>query len=333
MAIIHFLNVKNGDCTLIQHSSGHNTLIDISNGNDINEFYKAESTLEESLSPKGNFKQKLYPVNPIKYLQDLEINQIFRFILTHPDMDHMDGIKKLFNTFKVINFWDTRNNKAIEIFANSSSYKKEDWEFYQDIRNLESECKVLYLLSKSKGYFYNKGQNKNDNSDGDGLYILAPTEDLIQEANSTKDYNDCSYVILYHKNRKKIIFAGDSGKKTWDYILNEYKKLVTDIDVLIAPHHGRKSGGNDEYLNVLNPKLTLFGNANSEHLDYNSLKNKNLDFITNNQAGCVILDTNGKNGIDIYVTNESFAKSYSEKNDITNSYSKKYKGWYIRTIY
>ena len=41
MAIIHFLNVKNGDCTLIQHSSGRNTLIDISNGNDVKNFLKA----------------------------------------------------------------------------------------------------------------------------------------------------------------------------------------------------------------------------------------------------------------------------------------------------
>ena len=55
MAIIHFLNVKNGDCTLIQHSSGRNTLIDISNGNDINEFYKAESALEEKVILSKNY--------------------------------------------------------------------------------------------------------------------------------------------------------------------------------------------------------------------------------------------------------------------------------------
>jgi len=331
MAIIHFLNVKNGDCTLIQHSSGRNTLIDISNGNDIKDFSEAESALE-SLSPQGNFKQKLYPVNPIKYLQDLGINQIFRFILTHPDMDHMDGIRNLFNTFKVTNFWDTENNKVIETFSNNSSYKKEDWEFYQEIRNSDSKCTVLHLLSGSKNRFFN--ENYNGQGNGDGLYILAPTIDLIQEANNTKDYNDCSYVILYNKNGKKIIFGGDSGKKTWDYILNEYKKLVSNIDVLIAPHHGRKSGGNDEYLDILKPKLTLFGNANSEHLDYSSWHNKMLDFITNNQAGSVILDTNGVNGINIYVTNENFAKKrYRENDTSTHLDTKKYGGlYYIGTI-
>lgn len=323
MAIIHFLNVKNGDCTLIQHSSGRNTLIDISNGNDIKNF--SESALE-SLSTKGNFKQKLYPIDPIKYLQDLGINKIFRFILTHPDMDHMDGLKRLFDSFKIINFWDTKNNKVIENFGNNGSYKKEDWKFYQKIRNSNSIYTILYLLSGSKNYFFNK--DYNNQGDGDGLYILSPTKDLIQEANDSKDYNDCSYVILYNKNKKKIIFAGDSGKKTWNYILNEYEELVSNIDILVAPHHGRKSGGNDQYLDILKPKLTLFGNANSEHLDYNSWNNRNLQFITNNQAGSIILDTNGGNGIDIFITNENFAKNFST----TSLYSKKHNAWYIRTI-
>ncbi|WP_335942076.1 hypothetical protein [Fusobacterium polymorphum] len=327
MAIIHFLNVKNGDCTLIQHSSGRNTLIDISNGNDVKNF--SESALE-SLSPKGNFKQKLHPIDPIKYLQDLEINEIFRFILTHPDMDHMDGIKRLFNSFKIINFWDTKNNKVIENFGNNGSYKKEDWDFYQNLRclnsNLNSKYTILHLLSGSKNRFFNK--DYNGQGDGDGLYILSPTKDLIREANHTKDYNDCSYVILYNKNNKKIIFAGDSGKKTWDHILCEYKELVSNIDILIAPHHGRKSGGNDEYLDILKPKLTLFGNANSEHLDYSSWNNRNLQFITNNQAGSIILDTNVKDGIGIFITNENFAKNFTEN----PLYNKKYNAWYIRTI-
>jgi len=36
------------------------------------------------------------PVNPIEYLRDRGISEVFRFILTHPEMDHMDGIKDFF---------------------------------------------------------------------------------------------------------------------------------------------------------------------------------------------------------------------------------------------
>ena len=324
MAIIHFLNVKNGDCTLIQHSSGRNTLIDISNGNDVKNF--SESALE-SLSPKGNFKQKLHPIDPIKYLQDLEINEIFRFILTHPDMDHMDGIKELFDTFEVLNFWDTENTKVMDDNSDWGRYDEEDWDFYQKIRTSSSSPKVLHLYAGQKGKYYN--QTEDGKSGADGLYLLAPTTDLVEEANESEDYNDCSYVILYRTgNNKKIIFAGDSAKKTWDYILDNYKEDVRDIDILIAPHHGRKTGGNDKYLDVLKPKLTLFGNAKSEYLDYSSWNNRGLDYITNNQANCIIINTNGKNGMDVYVTYKVFAK----KCNPDTFYDESHAGWYIMTI-
>lgn len=318
MGIIHFLNVNEGDCTLIEHPSGHNTVIDISNGELI-------KTLFESAS--GNHNQKSYPVNPIKYMKELNISTIFRFILTHPDMDHMDGIKALFNTFDVLNFWDTKNTKTMDDNTSWGKFDEEDWKFYQKIRESESSPKTLHLYANAQGQYYNL--DENGKSGADGLYILAPTVDLVTTANETEQYNDCSYVILYRtRNGKKVIFAGDSAELTWDYILEHHKKDVTDIDLLIAPHHGRKSGGNDDYLDTLNPKLTFFGNAKSEYLDYSSWNNRELDHITNNQANCIIVETNGANGMDVYVTYEKFAK----KRNPNTFYSEKYKGWYILTI-
>ena len=114
MGVIHFLNVNEGDCTWINHPSGHNTVIDVSAAQPINIF--------ESLS--GNHNQKNHPVNPIEYLQDFGIETVFRFILTHPDMDHMDGIKEFFDSFDVLNFWDTENNKTMDDTSVWGRYKK-----------------------------------------------------------------------------------------------------------------------------------------------------------------------------------------------------------------
>lgn len=327
MGVIHFLNVKEGDCTLIQHPTGNNTVIDVSNARTT----EMESTsLEEDVnfsmdSVQGNFGQKNHPVNPIEYFNKLNITTIFRFILTHPDMDHMDGIKSLFDNFEVINFWDTNNNKEIDNF-NNGKYQEEDWDFYQSIRNSSSNPKTLNNTAGTTAQFFNK--DSEGNSGGDGLYILAPTPELVEDANNSKDYNDCSYVLLYRTgNSKKILFAGDSGEKTWDYILQNYKTDVSDIDILIAPHHGRKSGGNDKYLDTLKPKLTLFGNAKSQHLDYSSWNNRGLKKITNNQSDCIIIDTDGGN-IKVYVTNEKFAKSV-----VPNSqYDSVHEAWHIDTI-
>lgn len=322
MGVIHFLNVKEGDCTLIQHPSNHNTVIDVSNATNVE-----MEIIEESFAHKGgNHRQKENPVNPIEYFNNLGIDSIFRFVLTHPDMDHMDGIKALFDSFKVYNFWDTENEKVIDENTGWGKYNKDDWDFYQDIRGNKTSPTVLHLYANSKGQFYNL--NEDGSSGADGLYILAPTADLVAEANKSEDYNDCSYVILYKTSNKKIIFAGDSACKTWDYILENHETDVTDVDILLAPHHGRSTGGNDDYLDVLKPKLTLFGNAKSDYLDYASWNNRGLDFITNNQADCIILDTSGINGIDVYVTYETFAKKINPDTDNNNIY----KAWYIMTV-
>ena len=54
---------------------------------------------------------KAYPTNPVEYIKRWHMSDIFRYIQTHPDMDHMDGLKNLANSKLIINFWDTTNTK------------------------------------------------------------------------------------------------------------------------------------------------------------------------------------------------------------------------------
>jgi len=315
MSTIHFLNVKEGDCNIIQHDSGRVSVIDVSNGNDDND------VLFESV---GNYKQKENPVNPIVYMKKLGIKEVFRFILTHPDMDHMDGLKKLFTNFNVVNFWDTNNNKEVN-FDKKSRYKEDDWNYYQNIRKSIKSPKVLTFYSGEEGEYYNQDKSGGH---GDGIHILAPNKTLEEIANSTKEYNNISYVLMYEEHGRKILFAGDSEEATWDFILANYEDKVKNIDILIAPHHGRKSGGNDDYLDILNPKITLLGNARSKYLDYSSYNNRNLIHYTNNEAGNIIININ-KYGIKGYCTCKSFA--YKMNN---NTYkSDKFDAWFLFEIY
>jgi competence protein ComEC len=88
MARVHFLTVGEGDCTIIEHNSGRVTMIDICGGNEI--ILKAEAKRFEALErPRGNFAMCKRPTNPVEYLRVHGIKRIFRFILTHPDMDHL----------------------------------------------------------------------------------------------------------------------------------------------------------------------------------------------------------------------------------------------------
>jgi len=331
MAVIHFLNVKEGDCSIIEHNSGRITVIDVCNA-------KPSGSLTEALLAKfatferrinGNFQQKKYPVNPISYLKMLGVERIFRFILTHPDMDHMDGIKTLFAEFRPLNFWDTDNRKEMPGSAwEGSSYNEEDWKFYKSLRETKPDSgpRRLTLFSGARGKFYNVGDDGSPG--GDGLYVLAPTPELVEKANeSDNDYNDCSYVLLYRTAGNRIVFGGDSHDASWEHILNNHIEAVTDVDLLIAPHHGRKSRRSYEFLDVLRPKLTFFGNARSEHLAYNAWRNRGLSYITNNQANCMVVDAS-TTPMTLYVTHGHFARTINGN----TSYNHSFRAWYVGPI-
>ena len=326
MATIHFLNVKQGGCSIIHHNSGRLSVIDVCNAKPIGAPAPTSETLmaEASIGGiRGNFQQKKYPINPIAYLRNLGATEIFRYIQTHPDMDHMDGIEALFVEFNPLNFWDTENQKQMsEDSWSNSPYNRNDWEFYRKLRDTapESEPRRLTLLNGATGEFYN-------NQGGDGLHILAPTRELITSGNNSKDYNDCSYVLLYKTSNYRIVFGGDSHDRTWDHILATHKSDVESIDLLIAPHHGRSSGRSYGFLDVLKPRLTFFGNARSEDLAYGAWNYRDLPFITNNQANCMVVGA-GDNSLDLYVTNESFARAINA----STSYCELFGAWFVYSI-
>ena len=325
MATIHFLNVREGDCSIIQHNSGRVTVIDVCNAQnpETTESKRVMLSAEIATRVPGNFQQKKHSVNPVAYLQKHNITDIFRYIQTHPDMDHMDGIKVLFSEFAPGNLWDTENIKEMSDDSWATSpYDKADWDFYRELRDTDPDAdpKRLTLLAGAKGKYFN-------HESGDGIHILAPTQGLVDAANSSGDYNDSSYVLLYRTEDHRIIFGGDSHNDTWEHILDTYEQSVTDIDLLIAPHHGRDSGRSYDFLDVLRPSLTFFGNARSEHLAYDAWRRRGLSYITNNQANCMVVNASAS-PMGLYVTN----KSYAEKVNSSTTYSDLFQAWYAYPI-
>ncbi len=103
------------------------------------------------------------------------------------------------------------------------------------------------------------------------------------------------------------------------------------VDVLIAPHHGRDSGRSYEFLDVVRPKLTLFGNAPSEHLAYDEWNRRDLLFITNNQAGTVVLDIT-VDALSVFVAHEPFARAFVRDRPYDTHYDGSIRGWFIGNL-
>jgi hypothetical protein len=159
MLRVHFLNVGHGDCTIIKHPSGRLTVVDINNSQQFDAETFAEELAEETkriaggslLAQSHNSLLMAIPVNdrleraavearakkeltdPVAFIKKNYPNeQVWRFILTHPDLDHMRGIKALAEHIGINAFWDTDHTKPTPSFRGDAD--KDDWEFYQTLR-------------------------------------------------------------------------------------------------------------------------------------------------------------------------------------------------------
>jgi beta-lactamase superfamily II metal-dependent hydrolase len=250
MVKIHFLNVGHGDCIVIENfDTGRNTIIDINRSVDFDKTTSKEllEIFEIDYCFNGvcaTLESKGYNIeitDPIQYLKDNNISDIHRFISTHPHMDHISGIKLLYDEIKFINVWIANHNWQPNL-DKLSEKQKINREFYEKLKNQEVEnVKVINSLEGSKVRYLPE----------DGLSILAPNENLLESNNA----NDLSYVIKFEYAGRKIIFGGDAEEKTWKYIFENYD--ISNMDILKASHHGRDSGYYQPAVKAMSPKYTI----------------------------------------------------------------------------
>lgn len=319
MPSVHLLNVSPGDCSIIRHGSGRTTVIDICDGNLEEEEELSKAAVAEALRlrPRGNFQMCKSPTNPIRYANNIGVTSVFRFILTHPDMDHMDGFDALANEFSIGNFWDTGTCRDKPDFDEESPYREEDWDRYVKVRDgKEDGVATCVRRAGSRFAFANKKQEGQPG--GDGLYILAPDSQLVRDASQHGDINDGSYVILYRTVGGRVLLPGDAHDNTWNYVINNYASDVADCSFMLAPHHGRDSERSHDFLDHIRPIVTLIGCAPSEQIDYEQWRRRKLEYITSNQAGNVVLEIL-KDRIDVYVENEVFARTKGSDPSVKNA--------------
>lgn len=330
MAKVHFLNVGHGDCTVIEHASGRLTVIDINNGDELDNDSQTEVLAElahqrrmglvaaamtnspaqlpagglsglglnqpRSLgvglrnspvklgalagiglaSPgvgsggilaRGGFgalpkiksktdqlKDAGYSIdltNPIAHIKAIG-KPVFRYIQTHPDLDHMRGLATLkAEGLGITNFWDTKHQKKPDFNSDSD---KEHWQEYQRLRIGNGAVTVLQLYRDHKGVFWN--QEPESVNGGDGIEILAPTPDLIREAIQAENWNNLSYVLRVNIHGITAIFGGDAEEEVWEDIVKRYGAGLK-CDVLKASHHGRDSGYHQKAVELMSPKYTI----------------------------------------------------------------------------
>jgi beta-lactamase superfamily II metal-dependent hydrolase len=117
----------------------------------------------------------------------------------------------------------------------------------------------------------------------------------------------------------------DAHDAAWEYILKTSPEDVRNCSFMLAPHHGRDSGRSYDFLDTVRPKLTLIGCAPSDYIDDSQWRNRELDYITSNQCGNVVLQANHSK-IVVWVQNIDFAVSRGFKMGVRNDQGYAYCG-------
>lgn len=178
---IHFLNVGRGDCTLIEFPSGHVGVVDIDHLKVLDPDTRAELLAEFRETSQYRVakaqglhasmlelaflgKQQEQLTDPLEYYERWvgEHKNVFRMIVTHPDMDHMTGLYRLHEqdvSKDIVNFWHAGFNdfnlaRATDDEWEKSPYDKRDWQTYKRLRRSEGSPKSLRNHQGDTGDFW-----------------------------------------------------------------------------------------------------------------------------------------------------------------------------------
>jgi hypothetical protein len=85
-------------------------------------------------------------------------------------------------------------------------------------------------------------------------------------ANKCKTTNDLSLAVVCEYNGFRILFAGDLETNGWCALLghSQFRAELPNINVLVASHHGRRSGCHDPAFMLMRPQAVIISDDEKE---------------------------------------------------------------------
>lgn len=263
---VHHINVGQGESIYIEFPNGDDVLIDAGKSNQ-------GSTV-------------------VNYLKGQENNIDLEYLIaTHPDADHVGGMKDVFNNLNVRNF----------IYPKDAPHTTQTWKNVLSLANTEG-CKII------------------DGVPGTMFNIGGVTMKFIHSSTDFSDNNDDSIVTYLDYNNTEFLFTGDIEETAEKDMVS--KGLVPDVDFMTVPHHGSKGSSTSEFLSKAKPEHAIvsvgdnsYGHPTSDALSrYRSIGAK---VYRTDQLGNIVIKTNGNTST---INNNSINNS-NGINDITGHWA------------
>lgn len=217
-----FWDVQHGHATYIKSPNNRHIVIDLGIGD-----YSGRNT---SFSPLRHLRYN-YGVQQLDYV-----------IITHPHLDHIDDI---------LNF-DLLCPKVLSRPKHITNQKVLEGVRDQDKAKFQKYCQINDNYNQPIA----GGINDPDNPDNyGGMKIQTFTPSTCSHDN----FNNHSIVTVIEYAEIKIVIPGDNQACSFDELLQReiFKIAISNADVLLAPHHGRESGYHNDFMNLVNPRITV----------------------------------------------------------------------------
>lgn len=213
-------------------------------------------------------EKSLYEFTLKPFLMSEAVKELDYVFITHPDLDHMSGIKALMESNKI-----KVNNLIVP-----------------NVATVDKDYAILMELANKNGTTIIKIAAGQVFSDGTTIIkCISPTEG---ETDTNK--NDYSIVLLVEYNDYKILLTGDISSKVEKTIL----PYIDEVDILKVAHHGSKDSNSMDFLQKSGPDIAVissgknnsYGHPHKETMD--KLRRIKAEILCTADKGAVIFSRN-----------------------------------------
>ena len=163
------------------------------------------------------------------YLKNKKVKNLDVVIATHPDSDHIGSLDYIIDNFDVE-------------------------KIYMPNQTTDSECYINLIDSCNKKNLKVNYLSKDDSfnlDDSTNIYVLSPSY-------ITDNNNSNSIVLNISYKNNNFLFTGDLEKDGEAKFVEHYKKEnFPSVELYKAAHHGSKTSSNDDFLNLINPSISV----------------------------------------------------------------------------